>query len=427
MSEKSQNQLLEELETLHRRLAQRERAMSKQTEAEASAQRQLADLQNLLDEYRKEIRQARKISAALARNGQRAEQLSKGHADAFELVCGHGSDLVFRLSREGKIVYLSPSSARLLGFAASELQGRRWWDVVEGRTQEQALRFVEGVIAGGQLATDRWSFKRKRGAPLTLEVHCRAVPHPQTGEGEIVGVARPVSASFALAGLGSSEAWIASLGHELKQPLTAIANYANACIRLVEAGTMETADLLHALEQTAQQAERAAELIHRLRNLGAPEALQCASVQINDLVKEALDLLDEDVRVGKVQVDLHLGKDVPSVQMDWIQMGQVLINLIRNALEALENQPPQERRISIASRCAGTDVEVAICDTGPGLSVEMVERLFEPFQTTKPEGMGLGLALSRAIVQAHGGRLWFKPNAGQGTTFLFTLPRNHEQ
>jgi PAS domain S-box-containing protein len=402
MPEKSRAQLLDEMETLHKRLEETERALA---------------------ESRKELRQARKTSTSLARSNQRSEQAGKSSSDAFDWFYSWCSDLVFRLAKDGRVLALSPSCRHLLGFAPEELQGRLWWDLLEKKSRRQALQFFQTLIQGEQPAHATWSWCTQTGQSLEMEAHCRTVWHPQIQEQQIIGLARPlqVSSSPVLTG---SQAWLPVLVHELKQPLTAIINYTRACIRLLENDQAEKVEMLKALEQTAQQAERAGELLQRARRWAVPKELQRAPWNINDVVRESLQSLQGELRQENVQLDLQLADNLPPVQVDGLQIGQVLVNLIRNAIEALAHNPPTQRTISISTQSTATEVEVVISDTGEGLSPEMAHRLFEPFQTTKPHGMGLGLALSRAIVQAHGGRLWVKPQADRGTSFHFTLPLN---
>ncbi len=220
----------------------------------------------------------------------------------------------------------------------------------------------------------------------------------------------------------SDDTWVASMAHELKQPLTAILNYTQACSRLVQAGEVDVPELVNALDQASQQAERAAELVQHLRRVAVPTKLQVSTVSIDAVIREAVRLVEGELQNAKVELELRFSESAPVVQADPVQIRLVLLNLLRNAIEAMAKSPAKGRVITVRTIHRSADVEVAVRDTGEGLSVDVVRNLFEPYQTTKPQGMGLGLTLCRAIVQAHGGRIWAKPHAERGSTFYFTLP-----
>ena len=216
---------------------------------------------------------------------------------------------------------------------------------------------------------------------------------------------------------------LAGLVHELRQPLTALVNYAAVCLDLVRTGQADNPDLRHGLEQALLQAERAAELLGNARRVACPTALRRCRLRIDDSIREAIQLLEGDLRTNNIKVDLNVADSLTEIQADPVQLRVVLLNLLRNAIEALAGIAG-ERAIAISVRERAAEIEVAIRDTGVGLSLQAVHNLFEPFQTTKADGTGIGLALSRAIVQSHGGRLWAKPQSNRGTTFFFTLPKN---
>jgi signal transduction histidine kinase len=221
---------------------------------------------------------------------------------------------------------------------------------------------------------------------------------------------------------GSHDAWVSMIAHELKQPLTAVINYTRACGRLLESGRADTTELLRALEQSANQAERAADMVQQLRRVAVPGKLQTSPVHIGNLCGEALGLLEKELHLANVETQVRVPDGLTTILADPFQIRLVLLNLLRNAIHSLGRSPERLLRISVQQDAR--EVAVSVFDTGEGLSLAMVRSLFEPYQTTKPDGMGLGLALCRAIVQAHGGRIWAKSQRPRGTTFTFTLP-NH--
>jgi len=173
---------------------------------------------------------------------------------------------------------------------------------------------------------------------------------------------------------------------------------------------------------------RASDVIQRIRALVQPTPLQPAWLEVNALILEVLALVRHDVQRHGVALQTHLGTDLPPVRGDRIQVQQVLLNLLVNALDALRSVPEGGRTLQISSGThASQAVRVAVRDTGIGLATASLAHLFDAFYTTKPEGIGLGLAISRTIIEAHGGQLWAAPNAGPGATVQFTLPAGGEQ
>ena len=214
------------------------------------------------------------------------------------------------------------------------------------------------------------------------------------------------------------------LAHELNQPLCAISNYSQACSRMLNnEGQVNFEKVNEALEQITTQANRAGEIIRRLRNLVRRRETGFSTVNINDVVREVLDLMASEAKQEGVVVESLLADDLPQIHVDVIQIEQVILNLFRNALDAMKEIPVDRRKLTIETSMAGDDlIEVSVRDTGRGLPSEIAGKIFDSFFTTKPEGLGMGLSLGRSIMEAHGGRLWFEPDHEEETLFKFTLP-----
>jgi len=213
----------------------------------------------------------------------------------------------------------------------------------------------------------------------------------------------------------------AGLAHELNQPLTAIATYAQAGLNLQGKVAFAEQEVTRLLERVAAQAERAGELNRCIRRFASRGQPDCTELDLNLAVREALILSETELKTHAVRTCLHLAENLPPTQADRIQIGQVLINLIRNAIEAMRETPVGQRVLSITTAIRDNEIETAVSDTGVGLSLDIVRDLFAAFHSTKTNGLGLGLAISRAIIQAHNGRIWVKPNPERGTTFYFAL------
>jgi C4-dicarboxylate-specific signal transduction histidine kinase len=218
----------------------------------------------------------------------------------------------------------------------------------------------------------------------------------------------------------------AALAHELNQPLAAIANYASGCIRRMENVEGVSPDVMDAMGQVRREAERAAEIIKRMRKFARSQSLQRSPHHVRDIVLETVQLLEPDMRAKGARIRAAAPATTPLVLVDAIHVQQVLINLVRNAVDASAEVPEDERVIAIDVE-GPTDgdnfVTVGVTDPGCGIDDDTMDRLFDPFVTTKAHGMGLGLAISRSIIDAHNGRIWARRNdAGAGTSVLFTLP-----
>ena len=215
-----------------------------------------------------------------------------------------------------------------------------------------------------------------------------------------------------------------ALAHELNQPLTAVMNYVQACRRLMAPGSAAGASperLAELMDKAAAQVVRAGEIIGRLRQFIATGETERTVEDINKVVEEASHLALVGAAERGIRFGLRLDPNPPPVCIDRIQLQQVVLNLMRNAVDALEQAERRELVVSTAAAGPG-GVEIAVADTGPGLAEEVVARLFQPFVTTKPSGMGIGLSICRSIVDAHGGTLRAEPTPGGGATFRITLP-----
>ena len=213
------------------------------------------------------------------------------------------------------------------------------------------------------------------------------------------------------------------LGHELNQPLAAINNYAQGCIRRIHGGTSANDALVDALQRISREAARASDIIGRFRRFAKKEELQRDWVNIDALICDAVRLSELDAAKHGVEVDLHLSGTMPQMYIDAIQIQQVIVNLIRNAIEATVDAADAEKSVSVRVSKAEKDrIEIAIADNGHGLLAESVDHLFQPFFTTKANGLGMGLSLSHRIAQAHGGELSAQTNGDRGMTFVLVLP-----
>jgi two-component system sensor kinase FixL len=217
-----------------------------------------------------------------------------------------------------------------------------------------------------------------------------------------------------------------TLAHELNQPMSAISNYLKGSRRLLESDPGGNVDTIRAaLDNAAQQALRAGQIIRRLREFVARRDGERSVEDLSRLVQETSALALIGVKEHGIAVRTDYAARRHQVLVDKVQIQQVLFNLMRNAMEAMEGCPRKDLAVSTAD--AEGMLAVRVADTGSGIAPEMMDQLFQPFATSKPNGMGIGLSISRNIIEAHGGRLWAEPNPGGGAVFCFTLPALTEQ
>ncbi len=216
----------------------------------------------------------------------------------------------------------------------------------------------------------------------------------------------------------------AGLAHELNQPLTAIANYAQACERMLARPPADLAECREALREITTQAVRASDIMRRLQTLARSQDMNRTSTDLDALVRPIMGLVHGDARAHGISCSLKLAPDLPSVTVDPVQIQHVILNLVRNGIEALE-ATQGARELTICARRAGIEeIEISVSDTGPGLDPAAAQRVFDPFFSTRENATGLGLPISNTIAKAHGGSLGYRPNTPNGAVFFVRLPHD---
>lgn len=347
------------------------------------------------------------------------------------------------LSAERRVQLVNRKGCDVLGRREMDLLGRDWLDVAVPEDQRGLVLAELAALAERPMHEERYfehDVLAADGRRRLIAWRCLAM---RNASGELIGFfasgedvtdARRDAEDAALAQqritqvgrLATMGEMAAGIAHELNQPLAAIANYANAALRMTATAGVTGAgdeDLHLALNQISQQALRAGEIIRRLRALVQNRETRLEPASLNELIVEVLSFLQSDIRHGEVRVIRELGVDIPVALLDKIQIQQILLNLIRNAIEALAECPAQDRELRIVSRYDGeSNLFIEIIDRGPGVPDELISRIFDPFCTTKATGTGLGLAISRTIADAHQGRLFYEPARNGGSRFILQLP-----
>jgi two-component system sensor kinase FixL len=345
-------------------------------------------------------------------------------------------DAMIVIDERGTIEAFSTAAERLFGYRAEEARGQNVKLLMPPPYREQHDNYLARYLATGErriIGIGRVVVGlRKDGSTFPMEL---AVGEARLGERRVfTGFIRDLTEAqkthariqelqeglLRASRLRVTGQMAAALAHELNQPLTAVANYLRGAQRLMQAPEPDLPRVRDAVELAVQQTLRAGQIIRRLRGFVERGDVISRPEAVPTLIEEASALALLGAKERGIRVTLQLAPDLPEVVAERVQIQQVLLNLIRNAIEAMEREPV--RTLTIVARQVDQSVEISVADTGPGLASEVRAQLFQPFVTTKPDGMGIGLSICRTIVESHRGRLWAEDNPGGGMVFRFTLP-----
>jgi PAS domain S-box-containing protein len=379
-----------------------------------------------------EITERRRAAAALRELNETLEQRITEETQERTQIWNVCQDLLVITDFEGKFLKVNPAWTATLGWHESELLGKSSQWMIHPDDRKQALAETERLAAGQILQRFGTRFRANDGSYRWLS--WRAVPH----QGRIYAMARDETeqkhaedsfreAQHELERVSRQTtlgAMTASIAHEISQPLSAIVAHGNAGLRWLARKDPDLDEAKKALQQIVDDGLRAADIIKSIRGLFRKDNHEKLQLSVNDLVREVLVLIHGDLERRQVILHTELHDALPTIIGERVPLQQVLLNLIMNAAEAMSAVTGRERQLTIRAvleepTCVGITVE----DTGSGIDQAHLDRIFEPFFTTKSHGMGLGLAICRSIIEAHGGKLWALPRRPFGTSFCLTLPR----
>jgi two-component system sensor histidine kinase TtrS len=376
----------------------------------------------------------------------RALKMAKRHLEEeHELILNSVADGIYGVDLKGHSTFFNRAAEEITGWKAEEVIQRNQHDLLHHTRADGSPYPLHECPVYQTFRDDRPCFIdddlfwRKDGTSIPVEYSSTPIRDHKGGIRGSVVVFRDITARKEaeeaaaqhcndlahMSRLSTMGEMASGLAHELNQPLTAVATNTHTCIHLMNKEAIERERVLTLLERAASQAERAGLIIHQLLLFMRKEEPQRAPVDLNKLVVEVLQLLRVETKRGKVNIHLDLANDLPLLKVQPIQIEQVLLNLLRNAMEAMDalDADQGQRGIWIATSPASEEaVLVEVRDNGQGISAELRERLFDPFVTNKQKGVGLGLSISKRIVESHGGRLYLDSEYEQGARFLFVLP-----
>ena len=366
---------------------------------------------------------------------KRAEEALREQANLLNLT----HDTIFVRNMNDAITYWNRGAEELYGWSRGQALGKISHELMQTvfpapfeQIQAELLstgrwegELVHAKADGIQVVVaSRWSLQRdEKGRPIAILETNNDMTRQKRAEEALRQAQADLAHVSRVTTMGELSA---SIAHEVGQPLTGVINNANACLGLLPDGTPNLEEVREALTEIIDDADRASAIILRVRQLSKRAPIEKSLLDLKDVVKDVLALARYESGTRRITIRTELPNGSPSVLGDRVQLQQVLLNLVMNGMDAMNSVEEQKRILVVFGKHETMNgmpaVLLGVRDSGVGLKTEEMDRLFEAFYTTKPQGMGMGLAISRSIVEAHGGRLWAEPNQGPGATFLLSLP-----
>jgi two-component system sensor kinase FixL len=352
-------------------------------------------------------------------------------------------DAIVVIDESGNISTFNAAAERMFGYSADEVVGRQIDVLMPEPDRSRHRGYMERYLETGEarvIGIGREVLAcRKNGEifPIALSV---GEARDAFGR-RFVGIIRDLSSQRAaerrtralearlahVARFNLMGEMAAGIAHEINQPLSAIATYAQAAKRIIQRDSPDVAVLSDVCAKIDEQARRAGQVIENLRKFIRKQEIDTQVLDVNGVVADAMNLIEADAHAEGIPVTVRYGEGLPAVKADAVQLQQVLLNLTRNSVDAMRDSPTKDAGITIVTELAdGNRIRIAVADRGHGVSRHLAEHIFHPFVTTKRDGLGVGLAISRTIVQSYGGTLTCRDNPGGGAIFEVELPAHDE-
>jgi PAS domain S-box-containing protein len=408
-----------------------EREIAERTRAERALQLAHDELEMRVQQRTRELAAANAQLREEIDERLRAEQELRKQADLLELA--HDAILVRDLN--DRITYWNSGAEEVYGWRREEALGETAPNLLRSIYPSSIESLKEEIVRSGRwegeltqtrrdgetiVVSSRWALQRgEHGQPAAvLQINTDITERKRAAE-NLVSTQNQLAHMARVTTMGELAA---SIAHEINQPLAAVVTNGNACLRWMALAEPNLDEARAAVTAIIKEGRRASDIIARIRALMKKSPPQMTQLHVNDLIREVLILIKHEVQRNRVMLHTDLTEGPTGVVGDRVQLQQVVLNLLMNAIEATSSAAESPKEVLVTSRSEASQVIVAVQDSGVGIDPENSNQLFNPFFTTKPHGMGMGLAISRSTIQSHGGRLWAASNPGRGATFQFTLP-----
>ncbi|NMG43012.1 PAS domain S-box protein [Aromatoleum toluvorans] len=346
------------------------------------------------------------------------------------------------LDTDGKIMKANPALQKMLGYQAHDIGGVSLIDLTEeserAKTRRNVMGLLEGRVESYQV---KKRYERSDGGFLWANVIASVIPLVDVHAPRIAVIVEDVTAQKAaedalaktqtelvrVSRVTTMGELVASIAHEVNQPLSAIVTNSHAALRWIERETPDYEEVVAALHRVHRDAVHAGKVISRIRNFLKDRGLKRGPVNVRDMIDSLVQMLQRALTETATSVDVRIKDPLPALEADQVQLQQVMLNLLVNALDAMRRQKGKGRKIVVAVEAdASGGVLFSVSDSGPGIPADKISGIFEPFYSTKEDGLGMGLAISRSIVEGHGGKLWLESCGPQGACFCFTIPATQD-
>ncbi len=416
--------------------------ISKRKQDELSLKASHSELERRVIERTQHLEKVNQLLEIEIVERSRAQDVLDKERDFISILLDTVGALVCVLDSEGKIVIFNRACEEMTGYKFHEVAGKYVWDCFLLEEEIEPVKQVIRDLQNGQFPSRYENYWLTKDGKRRLIVWSNTVLQDDSGRViNIIGTGIDITEKRTIeekekqrvlelahvSRLSTMGEMATQIAHELNQPLSAITTYSDACLYMLNSDSDQVVDMVSALKGIKTQAQRSGDIIRGLSNFVKKGELNESTTDINELIHSVMDLAMSELKNNKVAIRFSLNDELPLVVTERILIEQVILNLVRNAIDAMTENNSAERKIHIQTAMNSNEmIEVKITDTGPGLKSNQIEKIFNTFVTTKKNGIGMGLPISRTIIEAHGGTLMAQASEGAGATFVFTLPLNRE-